>query len=187
MPELVCELIVSVDGFARGRRSPAYYGYFGPDFADWIETNTAVEHRTIIGRRTYEALNGLPVEVQDEGWNTMTRTVGWLFSRTLEETSWPRLEIVREDVVRVVRELKRTAGPELRTLGSVSLVQQLLAAGLVDCLKLVVCPLILPETGVEPIFKGLPDMGFELLSSRILDKRVLLLEYRPAGAAPYVT
>jgi hypothetical protein len=89
MPELVCELIVSLDGFARGQRSPAYYGYFGPDFADWIKTNTAVQHRMLIGRRTYKML------------------------------------------------------------------------------------------------EGLPDMGFDLLSTRVLDGRVLLLEYRPTGAPPY--
>ena len=69
MTELVCELIVSLDGFARGQRSPAYYGYSGSDVADWIKTNTAVPHRMLIGRRTYEMLNGLPAEVRDEGWN----------------------------------------------------------------------------------------------------------------------
>jgi hypothetical protein len=67
----------------------------------------------------------------------------------------------------------------------VSLVQQLLAAGLVDRLKLVVCPLILPQTGVEPTFAGLPDSGFDLLSTRVLDGRILLLEYRPTGVPPY--
>ena len=46
MPELMCEPIVTLDGFARGQRSPAYYGYDGPDVADWITTNTAVPHRT---------------------------------------------------------------------------------------------------------------------------------------------
>jgi len=84
-----------------------------------------------------------------------------------------------------VRELKRPDDSELRTLGSVSLVQQLLAAGLVDRLKLVVCPLILPQTGVEPTFAGLPDSGFDLLSTRVLDGRVLLLDYRPTGVPPY--
>ncbi len=185
MSELVCELIVSLDGFARGQRSPAYFGYFGPDFADWIKTNTDVPHRMLIGRRTYEALNGLPAEVRDEGWKRTTTTPGWLFSRTLKATDWPGLQVVREDVVSLGRELKRTDGPELRTLGSLSLVRQLLAAGLVDRLKLVVCPLVLPQTGREPTFEGLPDMGFDLLSTRVLDGRVLLLEYRPTGAPPY--
>ena len=187
MTELVCELIVSLDGFARGQRSPAYYGYFGPDFADWNKTNTAVPHRMLIGRRTYEMLNGLPAEVRDEGWNRMTTTPGWLFSRTLEATDWPGLNVVHDDLVGFVRERKHTDGPELRTLGSLSLVRQLLAAGLVDRFKLVVCPLVLPQTGVEATFEGLPDMGFDLLSTRVLDGRVLLLEYRPTGAPPYST
>ena len=185
MPELVCELIVSLDGFARGQRSPGYFGYFGPDFAHWIETNTAVPHRQLIGRKTYEMLNELPAEARDEGWHTMATTPGWLFSRTLKATDWPGLKIVRDDLVSFVRELKRADGSELRTLGSLSLVRQLLVAGLVDRLKLVVCPLVLPQTGVEPTFEGLPDMGFDLLSNTILDGRVLLLEYRPAGTPPY--
>ncbi len=185
MTELVCELIITVDGFARGQRSPAYYGYSGPDFDDWIKTNTAFPHRMLIGCKTYAMLNGLPAEVRDEGWNRMTRTPGWLFSRTLETADWPGLQVVRDDLVGFVREQKRTDGPELRTLGSLSLVHQLLTAGLVDRIKLAVCPLILPQTGIEPTFDGLPDMGFDLLSSRVLDGRVLLLEYRPTGTPPY--
>src|SRR5262245_58475217 len=164
MPELVSELIVSLDGFARGRHSPAYYGYFGPDLDAWIKTNAAVPHRMILGRRTYEALAGLPAEVRDEGWTLMTSKPGWLFSRTLRAADWPALEVVHEDLVDFVRAAKAADGPELRTLGSLSLVKQLLAAGLVDRLKLVVCPLVLPQTGVEPLFAGLPDTGFDLLS-----------------------
>lgn len=185
MTELVCELIVSLDGFARGQRSPGYFGYFGPDFDNWIQTNTAVPHRMLVGRHTYEMLSGLPAEARDEGWQTMTTTPGWLFSRNLKSTDWPGLEIVRDDAVDFVQELKKTDGSELRTLGSLSLVQQLLKAGLVDRLKLVVCPLVLPQTGTEPTFEGLPDTAFDLVSSKVLDGRVLLLEYRPTGAPPY--
>ena len=75
MSDLVCELIVSLDGFARGQRSPGYFGYFGPDFAEWIKTNTAIPHRMLVGRKTYEALAGLPSEVRDDGWQTMTDDV----------------------------------------------------------------------------------------------------------------
>ena len=138
----------------------------------------------LIGRRTYDALNALPAEVRDEGWSRATSTPGWLFSRTLESTDWPGLEVVHDDLVQFVRDLKGADGPELRILGSLSLVRQLVQAGLVERLKLVVCPLVLPETGVERIFEGLPDMSFDLDSSRVLDGRVLLLEYRPTGAPP---
>ena len=135
VPELVAELIVSLDGFARGWRSPGYYGYSGPDFDAWIETNTAVPHRMLIGRRTYELLAGLPAELRDDGWHKVASTPGWLFSSTLATTDWPGLSIIRDDLVGSVQELKRDDGPELRVLGSLSLVRQLLVAGLVDRLQ----------------------------------------------------
>lgn len=186
MSELVCELIVSLDGFAKGQRSPAYYGYFGPDFDNWIKSNTALPHRMLIGRKTYELMDKVPDEAKNqEWWKTMATNPGWLFSRTSETANWPGLKVVHDDLVGFVRELKRTDGPELRTLGSMSLVRQLLMAGLVDRLKLVVCPLILPKTGAEPTFEGLPDIGFDLVSNKVLDGRVLLLEYRPTGEPPY--
>lgn len=185
MTELVCELITTLDGYARGQRSPAYYGYFGPDFDNWIKTNTAVPHRMLIGRKTYELLNALPDDARDEGWQKMAATPGWLFSRTLEDAEWEGLKVVSDDLVSLVRKLKRGEGAELRTLGSLSLVRQLLTAGLVDRLKLVICPLALPQTGVESVFDGLPDMGFDLVSNKILDGRVLLLEYQPTGRPPY--
>lgn len=185
MRKLVSELIVSLDGFARGHRSPGYFGFFGPDFAEWIKTNTAAPHETLIGRRTYVALEEVPPEARDEGYHTMRATTGWLFSRTLRKSDWPRLKLVRDDVVGLVRELKRSEGPELRTLGSLSLVRHLLEAGLVDRLKLVVAPLILPKSGMERIYEGLPDLAFTLISTRVLDDRILLLEYQPIGEPPY--
>jgi dihydrofolate reductase len=115
----------------------------------------------------------------------MAATPGWLFTKTLKASDWKGLKVVSDDLVDFVRELKRTDGSELRTLGSMSLVRQLLVAGLVDRLKLVVCPLILPKTGTEPTFEGLPDIGFDLVSNKVLDGRVLLLEYRPMGEPPY--
>lgn len=184
MAELVAELIISLDGFARGMDSPAYFGYFGPAFAEWIETNTAVPHRMLIGRRTYEALNALPAEVRDAGWNRTISTPGWLFSRTLTTTDWPGLQLVHDNLGGFVRDLKEGDGPELRILGSLSLVRQLLQAGLVDRLRLVICPLALPQTGAERMFEGAPDVGFDLVSFKVLDGRVLLLEYRPTGAPP---
>src|SRR5262245_26353249 len=173
MSEVVCELIVSLDGFAKGQRSPGYYGYFGPDFDNWIKTNSALPHRTLIGRKTYELMNSIPAAVRDEGWQIMAKTQGWLFSKTLKTSEWSGLTVVSDDLVDFVRELKRSDGPELRTLGSMSLVRQMLVAGLVDRLKLVVCPLIIPQTGAEPTFEGLPDIGFELVSNKVLDGRVL--------------
>jgi dihydrofolate reductase len=184
MPALASELIVSLDNCARGARSPAYYGYAGPEFDAWIETNNAQPHRKLVGRKTYELLNALPAEARDEGWHKSTRQPGYLFSRTLNRCEWPGLELVHDDMVGFVRKLKQDSGPELRVLGSLSIVRQLAAAGLLDVLRLMVCPLILPKTGIEPLFEGFEDLAFTLSSHHVLDGRVLVLDYRPNGSPP---
>ncbi len=62
----------------------------------------------------------------------MTTMPGWLFSKTLKATDWKGLKIVSDDLVGFVRDLKCTDGPELQTLGSLSLIRKLLVAGLMD-------------------------------------------------------
>ena len=94
MSEVVCELIVSLDGFAKGQRSPGYYGYYGPDFDNWVKTNSALPHRTLIGRKTYELMNGMPTQARDESFEIMTKKEGWLFSKTLKKSDWPGLKVV---------------------------------------------------------------------------------------------
>jgi dihydrofolate reductase len=138
----------------------------------------------LIGRKTYQMLSGLPKAVRDAGWDRTTKTPGWLFSRTLKSVDWPGLKLIHDDLEGVVRKAKLDGGPEVRVLGSLSLVRQLWIAGLLDRLKLVICPLVLPQTGIEPLFEALPDTGFDLVSSQILDGRVLLLDYRPVGPPP---
>jgi hypothetical protein len=49
----------------------------------------------------------------------------------------------------------------------------------VDRLRLMVFPLILSSAGREPIYAGYPQAGLELINTKVLDSRVILLEYRP--------
>lgn len=83
--------------------------------------------------------------------------------------------------------MKASEDVDLRTIGSLSLVGQLLNAGQVDRLRLMVFPLILGTTGQEPFFARLDDIALELVSETVLDGRVVLCDYRPAGAPPYVS
>ena len=184
MPALISELIVSLDMCARGTRSPGYYGYLGPEFDAWLKTNNEKPHRKLMGRKTYEMLNALPAEARDEGWRKMTQQPGYLFSHTLEHCEWPGLDLIRDDLAGFVRNLKQDGGSELRVLGSLSIMRQLVEVNLLDVLRLMVCPLAVPQSGVERIFQELPDMAFTLESHRLLDERVLLLDYLPAGAPP---
>jgi dihydrofolate reductase len=184
VPELISELIVSLDMHARGKASPGYYGYLGPEFELRLKSNAAEPHGQLLGRKTYEMLNSLPEQNRDEGWRRMAATPGYLFSRSLAKSDWPGLQLVKDDGIEFVRELKASRGPELRILGSLSLIRQFREAGLIDRMKLWVCPVVLPVTGDEPVFDGWPDEGFELVNSVVLDGRILELDYRLAGHPP---
>lgn len=185
MAEVVSELIISIDGYARGLQSPAYYGFYGEEFGNWIKAKNNRPHRIIIGRKTYEALNKIPVEYQDGKHKKMITAPGWLYSRTIKKTDWSGLEIIQSDVCKHIQMVKNDNGPEIRTLGSLSLVRQLLRSDLVDRLRLIICPLVLPKTGTEPFFSELPELQFKLLEQKVLDNRIIVLDYKPAGTPPY--
>jgi dihydrofolate reductase len=77
--------------------------------------------------------------------------------------------------------MKDASDVPLRTMGSLSLARQLVRAGLVDRLRLLVFPLVAGPFGREAAFEGVKSADLELVGHRVLDGRVLLVEYRPTG------
>jgi len=178
---VIADLFVSADGFAKGEHSPGYFGYFGPDLDRWITEEQEKPQHVLMGRRTYEALAQVPAEARDDGYERMTRQPTTVFSRTLESAEWPSAAVEPRDAVDVVRERKEADDVPLRTMGSLSIVRQLVNAGLVDRLRLAVFPLLVGPSGAEPAYDGLDEGELELVDQRVLDGRILLVEYRPTG------
>lgn len=187
MTTLFADMFISVDGSTLGTRSPGYFGYFGPDLEQWINAEQARAHRDIMGRKTYQALAGLPEELRDESWERMTQQSTIVFSRTLDHADWPGVELCADDAVSEVARLKETGDLDLRTVGSVSLVQQLINAGLVDHLRLMVFPLAIADTGARPLFDTVEDVELHLQGQSVLDDQIVLLDYRPGGKPPYAS
>jgi dihydrofolate reductase len=178
---LTVDLFVSVDGWAGSNGLPAYFGYPGPELAEWITTELAAPQLVVMGRRTYEALAGLSDEARDESSRRMDQLDKVVFSRTLQQTVWPNTRVCGQDLVGEIRRMKTDSDVPLRTMGSLSLARQLIAAGLVDRLRLMTFPLIAGDAGREAAFANMPSSDLELIDHRALDGRVLLLEYRPTG------
>lgn len=179
--ELIVDIFVSVDGWAGSDGLPGYFGYLGPDLEAWIASEGALPQVVILGRRTYQMLAGLPEEARDDGWNRLTALDKVVFSRTITDGDWPHSRICSDDLVEEVRALKESSQTPLRTMGSLSIGRQLLDAGLVDRLRLMTFPLVAGPPGREPAFDGMASADLELVSHRVLDNRLLLIEYRPTG------
>jgi len=187
MPELFADMFISVDGSAVGTRSPGYFGYYGPDLGRWIDAQQARPHLDVMGRKTYQELASLPEEHRDTSWERMIEQPTIVFSRTLTQADWPGVELSAQDAVHEVRRLKQTGDVDLRTVGSLSLVQQFLQAGLVDHLRLMVFPLVIGLTGERPLFEHVADFELRLQGQSVLDQRIVLLDYRPGGPPPYAS
>jgi len=181
MQTLTVDMFISVDGWAGSENSPGYFGYFGAELAEWIDAELALPQLMVFGRRTYEALAGLPEEARDDSWQRMTELDKVVFSSTLTTTSWPNTRICADDLRAEVRRLKTDGDVPLRTIGSMSIARQLLSAGLVDRLRLMTFPLLVGTSGREAAFADVAAGELELVDHRGLDGRVLLVEYRPTG------
>jgi dihydrofolate reductase len=174
---LTVDVFLSVDGWAGSDGLPGYFGYLGPELAEWIKAEGAVPQLVIMGRRTYELLAGLPEEFRDEGWHRMSRLDKVVFSRTLTQVSWPNTRLSRGSLADEVRAMKDAVEVPLRTMGSLSVARQLLDAGLVDRLRLMIFPLIAGPPGREAAFQDTASADLELVDHQALDGRVLLVEY----------
>jgi len=183
MQNLMVDFIISLDGYAAAEGWPGFWGLEGPEYLGWLEKDGEDEHTALMGATTYRLMSGFAADMPDElaGLTAMPKVV---FSTTLESPpSWANTELVDEDPVEVVRDMKQNGSRPLRTLGSLTLCRALLGARLVDRFRVVVFPVITGDTGRERIFDGYPDVALELVDHRTFDGRLQMLEYVPTVLA----
>ena len=181
MSSLTVDFIMSLDGYGAAEGWPGFWGMEGPEYLAFIGEDEGEEHVALMGATTYRLMSGFAAEMPDDpGMAGLTALPKVVFSNTLEEPlPWAGSELVRGDAVEAARAMKDRDSRPLRTIGSLSLCRSLLAAGLVDRLRVVVFPVITGATGQDPIFDGYPDVALELVEKRTFDGRLQLLEYVP--------
>jgi dihydrofolate reductase len=177
--ELTADLFVSMDGFASGVKEPPFFGYFGDDLGAWIKENLAEPQVLLLGRVTYAALAQFAVDSKDELNVRMTVLPKIVFSSTLREPlAWKNTRLVKSPMEQEIAKLKQQNGDPLRSIGSISLVRNMIRFQLVDRLRLMIFPVVLGAAGRESIYAGYEKTSFELIRSSVLDSRIVLLEYR---------
>ena len=180
MRELTADLFISVDGFASGEKEASFFGYFGEELGRWVSDHLHQPQLLIMGRVTYEALAQFSASGADEMSVRMTELPKVVFSSALKEPLvWKNTRLVKDSVADELRALKQQPGDPLRSIGSISLVKSMMQLGLVDRLRLIVFPVVLGVVGREPIYAGYPRTGLELIDTKVLDSRLIVLEYRP--------
>ena len=182
------DVLSTLDGFGsyEGGDWGGYWGKHGPEFLDRRLALYEEEQRMVLGANTFRdfvELLGSSVQGSDDldPVNARMRSLPTtVVSTTLEgPLDWPDATLVRGDAVDVVARLKAESSLPLLSHGSLSMNRSLMAAGLVDLVRVTIVPVITGRTGSEPVFAGAADFDLELVEHRTLDGRSQELVYRP--------
>jgi dihydrofolate reductase len=131
------------DGFTRG-------GWFVPHLDEefdrlagaWLGEADAL----LFGRRTYQNFaRDWPKMTDHPLAGIMNGLPKYVASHSLTKAEWNPTTILSGDIPAQVAELKRQPGRELQVHGSAQLAQSLLAAGLIDTLRLVIAPVVVGQ------------------------------------------
>jgi dihydrofolate reductase len=186
MRELTVDFITSLDGYASGDGWPGWWGLEGPEYLDWLGEQP--DATLLFGANTYRLMHGfasgspppgIDADEQDS-LDHLTSAKKVVFSSTLDEPlAWDNSTLVRGEAAEAVRAMKADGSEPIRTIGSLSLCQSLLAAEVVDRFRVAMFPVITGATGSERIYDGYPDVALDMTDSRTFDGRIQLVEYRP--------
>jgi dihydrofolate reductase len=110
----------------------------------------------------------------------------YVASHTITETPWTPAIVLGSDVVARVAELKAEPGDELQLHGSARLSQALLAAGLVDEIRLVVSPTVLGQGRRLFPDRG-PALGMRVCENSTTPGGLTILVLESTGPAAFAT
>jgi dihydrofolate reductase len=192
--ELVVTEFMTLDGVAQAPGGPeedpengfAYGGWQAPlidDEAGAVVFDQAKDmDALLLGRRTYDIFaNYWPTAPADWDFTRLlNRVPKYVATRTLAEPlAWAGSSTLEGDLAESVAALKERH-ERIHVIGSLDLLQSLLAQGLVDRLSLWVYPLVL-GTGKRVFEGGAAPSALRLTSSRTFPNGALHLTYTPTG------
>jgi len=175
MRKVVLYELLSLDGVAEG-----------PDtfFSDWDEAMDAnlaavigTQDAVILGRRSYEEWARFWPASEIQPFATFINGVSkYVVTSTPLDGDWANATALDGGLVEFVRDLRQQPGGDIGVHASISVAQALLAADVVDELRLVVAPSVVGRG--RRLLDGLPTMQFEAIRSELSPTGSLMVDYR---------
>ena len=178
MAKLISTLFISADGVAE--IDPAWhFPYFDENMGRAVGEDYAAGDVLLLGRVTYDSFAGAWPEREQAGGEDAsyaaqlgdTRKI--VVTRQPLEFTWRESEVLHGELTEAVAALKETPGlGGILIPGSISVVQQLLAAGLVDELRLLVHP-VAARKGRKLFDEGDAPYHLKVLATEIFPTGVI--------------
>ena len=200
MRKLVGAVFQSLDGVMQAPGGPTEDWTGGFEFGGWLppfsddKTDDAVGRLfaqpfdLLLGRKTYEIFAAHwpfvahnPVASDFDALNhhiaeMFRRITKYVATSTPLDHEWANATAIDGDLVEFVRDLKQQAGGDIGVHASLSVAQALLAAGVVDELRLVIAPIVAGSG--RRLLDGLPSIRLESIQSENSPSGSVLAHYR---------
>ena len=192
MRKITAGLFISLDGVVEAP-DQWHFPYFNEEMGAAVDATLGAADTVLFGRKTYDSFAGAWPEREAAGGEDagFAKTLGdarkIVVSNQKLEFTWRNSEQLEGDLVEAVTALKNQPGGNIALSGSVSVVRQLLAAGLLDELHLLVHPIAVRK-GMRLFDEAETPFPLTLISSETFKTGVLNLVYGPAestGGATY--
>jgi dihydrofolate reductase len=191
MRKITADLFIALDGVVEAP-DQWHFPYFNDEMGFAVSATLGTADTVLFGRKTYDSFAGAwpERELAGEADAGMAKQLGdarkIVVSNQKLEFTWRNSEQLQGDLVEFVTALKNEPGGNIALSGSVSVVRQLLAAGLVDELHLLVHPIAVRK-GMRLFDEGDTPIPLRLISSQAFKTGVLNLVYGPAESTSEAT
>jgi dihydrofolate reductase len=187
MAKLISTLFISLDGVVEADEN-WHFPYYDDAMGAAVNDDYNTADTLLLGRVTYDSFAGAwpDREAAGEADAAFAKILGdmrkMVASRQQLDLGWRNVELIDGDLVEAARALRDD--PSVKGVlipGSISVVRQLLAAGLIDELRLLVHP-VAARRGAKLFDDGEPSYHLRLVKSEALPTGVMRLIYAPTDA-----
>jgi dihydrofolate reductase len=189
MRKITAGVFISLDGVVEDPGN-WHFPYFNDEMGAAVDSQMGAADTLLLGRKTYDSFAGAWPDREDAGEEDadFAKKLGdarkIVVSNQDLQFSWRNSEQLSGDLVEAVTALKNEPGAsDIAMSGSISVVRQLLAAGLLDELHLLVHPIAV-RNGMRLFDEGESPVPLRLVSSQAFTTGVLNLIYAPADSTP---
>jgi dihydrofolate reductase len=195
MRKIITTTFITLDGVLQAPGGPEEdtshgFKYGGWQFA-WDEKDTIADkimedfmstpYDLLLGRTTYDIWIGFwpkhtDVPLFGKAFDLATK---YVVSHKQIELPWDKSMLITGDVVKEIKKLKKTDGPDLCVWGSGNLIQTLLKHNLIDRMHIWTYPLTL-GTGKKLFAEGTQPERFKVVDTKITTTGVIYAVYEPS-------
>jgi dihydrofolate reductase len=184
MRKLINSTYVSLDGVIENPQDWPSLGSLSDEGYTIQHTLLSSCDAVLMGRRTYDGFapvwSSMSGDPYSDRINAMTK---YVFSSTLRDPAWTKTTVLDGDVATTVEAIKQQEGQDIVQYGFGMVSHALLAAGLIDELRLWLHPFFVGRGGADHLlYRDNVTALFDLVDTAVLDSGIALLTYSKATA-----